>query len=117
MKKKMKKGMGFHLLVDLFGCPQEKLTHLPLVKKLLNEIVEEASLTKVAETFHQFQPQGVTGLILLAESHLSIHTWPEYQSAAVDIFCCAGKETAEKAFRLLLQKFQPRQYLKKTIER
>jgi S-adenosylmethionine decarboxylase len=109
--------MGVHILVNLFGCPTNVLEHKDVVAKLLNEVVSEAKLTKVNETHFQFKPVGVTSVILLAESHISIHTWPESGSAAVDIFCCSGKESAETAFKSLVAKFHPTKFDKKFIQR
>ena len=110
-------GMGYHIVVNLLGCPTEVLEKTEIVKPLLNQVVSEAKLTKIGETWHQFEPHGVTGVILLAESHISIHTWPEKNSAALDIFCCAGKETAEKAFGLIVEKFKAESHDKKTVDR
>jgi len=109
--------MGVHILVNLYGCPKELLEYKKDVEKLLNEIVTEAELTKVSESHFQFDPTGVTSVILLAESHISIHTWPEHGSAAVDIFCCSGEKTADKAFQSLLAKFKPEKYDKKLVQR
>jgi S-adenosylmethionine decarboxylase len=109
--------MGVHLLVNLYGCPKELLEYKEGVAKLLNEIVVEAKLTKVSESHFQFDPIGVTSVILLAESHISIHTWPEHNSAAVDIFCCNGEEVANKALHALLAKFTPEKYDKQIVKR
>ncbi len=109
--------MGHHIIVNLLKCPAKVLEKVNIVQKLLNEIVSEASLTKVGESFYQFEPKGVTGIILLAESHISIHTWPEHESAAVDIFCCGGKESAKKAYELLVKKFEPSNVKKHEVSR
>ena len=109
--------MGTHILADFFGCPEELLKSSEVLSRILNETVSEANLTKVGESFYQFEPEGATGVILLAESHLSVHTWPENSSAAVDIFCCGGKELAEKAFEILLKKLKPEKHTKTLIER
>ena len=102
--------MGVHILVNLYGCSKELLEYKKDVARLLNEIVDEVKLTKVSESHFQFDPTGVTSVILLAESHISIHTWPEHGSAAVDIFCCSGEEAADKAFKALITKFSPKKY-------
>lgn len=109
--------MGHHILVDLYGCPAEKLEKLDVVKKLLWNVVKESDFNALGDSWHQFQPFGVTGIILLAESHISIHTWPENNSAAVDIFSCSGTEKAEKAFKTLLKMFTPKKHVVKEVQR
>ncbi|HLD88797.1 MAG TPA: adenosylmethionine decarboxylase [Candidatus Nanoarchaeia archaeon] len=111
--------VGIHILVDLKDCPVELLSKKDTVSELLNDVVEKSSLTKVEETFHQFQPVGVTGVIVLSESHISIHTWPEKNFAAVDIFCCgnSNEERAYNAFHLLLQNFKPGSYAHRVVHR
>jgi len=109
---------GTHLLVNLHGCPKELLCKSEIVLQLLNETVSEAKLTKVGETVHQFQPEGVTAVILLAESHISIHTWPEKDGfAALDIFTCGNEGNAEEALKILIEKFKPQKIDKQKIER
>lgn len=109
---------GTHLLVNLYGCPAEKLEQKDIVLTLLNEIVSEAQLSKVGEGVHQFDPIGVTAFILLAESHISIHTWPEKDGfAAVDIYTCADAEKNERAFTVLCEKFKPQRVEKQRVDR
>ena len=104
----MKVSMGTHILVNLYGCPPELLEKADTVSRLLNEVVSETNLTKLGENHHQFDPYGVTSVILLAESHISIHTWPEQDgSAAVDIFTCGDPKNADRAFTALKAKFKP----------
>jgi S-adenosylmethionine decarboxylase len=110
-------GLGTHIIANLLGCPKELLEEVPTVRRILNEIVEEANLNKIGEVFHQFKPHGVTGIILLAESHISIHTWPESNTAAIDIFTCGEEGNAEKAFELALKKFKPQKYERKKVQR
>ncbi len=106
--KVMKVSMGTHILVNLHGCPPDLLESSEVVAKLLNEVVVEANLTKLGESHHQFDPYGASSIILLAESHLSIHTWPEQNgSAAVDIFTCGDPKNADRAYESLKAKFKP----------
>jgi S-adenosylmethionine decarboxylase len=109
--------MGVHLLANIFGCPVEVLNYEADVARLLNEVVVDAKLTKVSESHFQFDPVGVTSVILLAESHISIHTWPEHGSAAVDIFCCSGEKAANRAFKALLERFKPEKHDCQIIKR
>jgi len=104
----MKVSMGIHILLNLHGCPPELLERSEVVARLLNEVVAETNLTKLGENHHQFDPYGVTSIILLAESHISIHTWPEQGgSAAVDIFTCGDPKDADIAFEAIKKKFRP----------
>lgn len=84
--------LGCHWIMDLRGCPFERLDNLEFVRSQLVEVTERFNLTLLNVQSRQFEPQGVTALGFLAESHLSIHTWPEHQYAAVDIFTC-GEDT------------------------
>jgi len=69
--------LGTHVLSRLKGCPSDLLERAETLDRILNEVVLESGLHKVGETYHQFKPFGATGVILLAESHISVHTWPE----------------------------------------
>jgi len=78
-----------HLIADLHGIASAKLTDVAAIEALLRQAALAAGATIVYSHFHAFGPgQGVTGVVLLAESHISIHTWPEIGFAALDIFMC-----------------------------
>lgn len=80
-----------HALLDLYGCPPEILADEGRLKKLLAEAARQAGATVLGSHFHTFGGAGgVTGVLLLAESHISIHTWPEHGFAAADAFICGG---------------------------
>lgn len=96
---------GTHLIIDLFGA--KNLSSVPVVNSVLSKAAKTIGATILDVKFHYFEPQGgVTGVVLLAESHMSIHTWPENNYAAVDIFVC-GKLDPSKAIELLKEVFQP----------
>ena len=80
--------LGRHLILDLKECPAEVLDDLPFIQESLNQAATSIGATVVGQTFHKFSPQGVTGVVAIAESHICIHTWPEYGYAAADIFTC-----------------------------
>lgn len=80
--------LGTHVLLELKNCKPETLNDLPFLRMALLEAAERVGATVIDHTFHQFSPHGVTGVVAIAESHLCIHTWPEYGYAAVDIFTC-----------------------------
>lgn len=79
---------GKHLIAEYFGCDSSTIDDLNHLKSLLTSAVKKAGMTIIDTKFHKFTPQGVSGVILLAESHLSVHTWPEFNYAAVDVYTC-----------------------------
>lgn len=96
---------GRHLIVDLWGCQQ--LDNLSFIEQTLRDAAIIAGATLLHIHLHHFTPNGgVSGVAVLAESHISIHTWPERGYAALDIFMC-GNTQPEKAVELLKQRFQP----------
>jgi len=97
------KPLGRHLIVELFDCSATVLQDLEGVKTGLEEAARRAQATIVATTFHQFNPVGVSGVVVISESHLSIHTWPEYRYAAVDIFSCGEALRPEVAVAYLAE--------------
>ena len=80
--------MGKHYLLNLYGCPFDKLNDYKFLIDLLEDAASISRATVVQTIFKKFEPQGVTVLCLLSESHISIHTWPEKGEAAVDVFTC-----------------------------
>ena len=82
--------IGRHLIAEFYGCPADKLDDLEHIRSSMLQAVEEIGATLVGETFHRFAPQGVTGVVVIAESHLSIHTWPESGYVALDLYTCGG---------------------------
>lgn len=80
--------LGRHLLVDLHECDPERLHDPDSVEQALLDAARASGATILGHQFHRFQPHGVSGVVLIAESHLSIHTWPEHGYAAVDFFTC-----------------------------
>ena len=80
--------IGYHYVWDVYDCNANKISFKEQVSLLLHEIVLAIGINKVGESYKQFEPIGATGIILLEESHLSIHTWPEHGFIAVDLFSC-----------------------------
>ena len=81
--------VGVHLLVNVYNVPNiNQLKELAQGLPLLNDIVRELCLTVVSQTGHQFEPHGYSYAYVLSESHFTIHTYPEYHSCYIDIFCC-----------------------------
>lgn len=82
------KALGRHLLVEYRNCDREILNDIKRIEQLMRRAAREAEATLVASVFHPFSPQGITGIVVVEESHLSIHTWPEHGYAAVDFYTC-----------------------------
>ena len=80
--------LGRHLLLELLDCDPEALNSLDIVKTSMVEAAKRAQATIIDVVFHEFNPFGISGVVVIAESHLAIHTWPEYRYSAVDVFSC-----------------------------
>jgi len=100
--------LGRHLLVELHGCHPDLLKKVDVVKDILVGAARACGATIVDVTFHEFNPFGVSGVVVIAESHLSIHTWPEYRYAAVDIFTCGEVIKPELAVTYIASRFRCR---------
>jgi len=97
--------LGRHLLLELYDCSSEVLNSLETVKTALVEAARRAEATVIDVVFHEFNPFGISGVVVIAESHLSIHTWPEYRYAAVDIFSCGTTLKPTEAAAYLVEQF------------
>jgi len=102
--------LGRHLLLELKNCNKEVLNDLDFLRDCLNQAALQCGATIVGESFHQFSPRGVSGIINIAESHIAIHTWPEYSYAAVDVFTCGNNVNPEEIANLITQSLQPQNY-------
>ncbi len=80
--------LGRHLIAEYADCAPGKLTDPEFLEVCMLEAVRKSGATIVRSVFHRYAPQGVSGVVVIAESHMSIHTWPEYNYAAVDFFTC-----------------------------
>ena len=108
---------GTHLLADFYGVAAERLLSTGDIDALLRAGAEAAGARILHSHFHSFgQAMGVTGVLLLAESHISIHTWPEFGFAAADIFMC-GNAQPQLALQVIEHALQPRSRIVQTIAR
>ena len=113
--------VGKHCILELYGCSAAKLNDEALLRNTITQAVQLAGATLLQLISHRFEPQGITALALLAESHLSIHTWPESGYAAVDVFTCGDHTMPERACQELVQALQAhshslRSFLRETPE-
>lgn len=84
------KTLGRHLIAEYYGCDSRVLDDVQTIRSTMLRAADAVGATVMGETFHAFVPQGVSGSVVIAESHLSIHTWPENGYVAVDIYTCGG---------------------------
>ena len=109
--------LGKHLLLELKDCNRETLNDLSLLKTMLNQAAAEAGATILCDSFHQFEPQGVSGVIIIAESHLFLHTCPECGYAAVDIFTCGDTVQPGEAARMVVSMLEAKNHSILEIQR
>lgn len=112
-----KSGLGIHLLAELHGCPADRLNHPEWLDATLVAAANEAGATVVNSSFHHFSPQGVSGVVVIAESHITLHTWPEMGYAALDVFTCAKPELTECIAAKIVQRLAPESVERQTIQR
>jgi S-adenosylmethionine decarboxylase len=110
-----KNSVGMHLIADLWSG--RKIEDPKRVKRILIEAVKRAKNTPLEVSIHKFNPQGITGVVLLAESHIAIHSWPEFDYLAIDIFTCGQKAFPKKALDYLKKVFKPKKVKIFKIER
>ena len=106
-----------HILFDLKDCPSELLDNEEHIRMSLYVAAKVSNSELLNINAYKFKPQGVTGLAMLADSHLSIHTWPEKGVAKCDIFTCGAKSTPEKAVEYLVEAFQAAKSTSQEYER
>lgn len=108
--------LGKHVILELYDCPAPLLSDPELAETFMSNAAEAMQATIVLRTFHHFAPMGVSGVVVIQESHLTIHTWPEHGYAAIDIFTC-GDIQLEKGIQYLEKQFQAGKKEVKFLER
>ena len=109
--------VGKHCILELYDCNKLKLNDEACIRTTLTVAAKLSGAKLLNLVTHQFEPYGVTGLALLAESHMSIHTWPENGYAAIDVFTCGDHTMPEKACKLLVNDFLAKNFSFKKIAR
>ncbi|MCH8547872.1 MAG: adenosylmethionine decarboxylase [Balneolaceae bacterium] len=84
----MMEALGKQILVEFYDCDSDKINDVIYIENSLIQATKASNATIISHNFHKFSPYGVSGMVVIAESHVAIHTWPEYKYAAVDIFTC-----------------------------
>lgn len=95
------KSLGQQIVAEFYECDAAVLNDPKRIEEIMCEAALAAGATIVSKVFHTFSPHGVSGAVIIAESHLAIHTWPEYGYAAVDLFTCGDTVVPEAAYRHL----------------
>jgi len=106
---------GIHLIAEFWNG--KIIEDSKEIERILIEAVKVSKNTSLKVTIHKFSPQGITGVVLLAESHLAIHTWPEINYVAIDIFTCGEKAYPYKALDFLKKEFQPQKVQIQEVKR
>ena len=114
-KKINQKYAGIHLIAEFWNG--KIIENKKEIRRILIRAVKEAKDTPLQVSIHKFQPQGLTGVILLAESHIAIHAWPEINYLAIDIFTCGEKSMPYKALEYFEKVFQPKKVEIKEMKR
>ncbi len=109
--------MGIHIIAEFRGVDPGKISRVEDLRNILDRVVSKSGLHVISSSFHQFEPHGVSAIYLLSESHLSVHTWPEYCYVALDIFTCGDSEPALMAFKLLKEELKPKIVKKRVLRR
>ena len=114
---------GLHILAEFHACQGDRrlLLEAEPLAALCRRVCKEAGLEVVAEAFHQFPAAGATGALVLAESHLAIHTWPELDAATFDLYVCNfsqdNRAAAERAYSALCGELRPQRIVRRDVER
>lgn len=108
---------GIHFLLEFFGCDEKQLDDERLWKNVLKKGSESSNIPVLADNIYRFEPQGITGFLLLASSHISIHTWPEYNYAACDVFSCSPQKDTENLVDFLIKSIRHKKVEIKKIKR
>jgi len=100
------KALGAHVLVEMHDCFVEKLDDVDWVEQVMVEAARKAHARIVNSVFHKFNPVGISGVVVIAESHIAIHIWPEYRYAALDIFSCSSEFKVSAAVSFVTEQFR-----------
>jgi S-adenosylmethionine decarboxylase len=109
--------LGTQVVLDLYECETGHLDDIAWVKKTLVQAAVAAGATVVETVFHKFAPCGISGVVVIAESHLAIHIWPEHRYAAVDVFTCGETVQMEAATALLAREFRSKRPVQRRFTR
>ena len=108
---------GKHFILDLWDAPKGVLNNYRFIRNTMLKAAEYAKIQVIQSNFHKFKPSGISGYVLIAESHISIHTWPNEGYASIDIYTCGNKAFPGEACKYLIAQFGAKEYELKQITR
>jgi len=111
------KTIGRHLIAEYYDCDFHVLDDVDTVRRAMLDAATAVGATVIGEAFHRFEPQGLSGTVVIAESHLSIHTWPELGYAAIDLFTCGDSCDPRVGCEVLAERFTAEQFDMETVQR
>lgn len=100
------RSLGRHLLIELYNCDGKILNDVHKVEAVMVDAAKHAKARIVDVVFHTFNPHGISGVIVIAESHLAIHTWPEFNYASIDVYTCGTEINPWRAYHFMAKKFK-----------
>ncbi len=112
-----KTSLGNQYLAEFYGCCVDTLNDKDRIREAMIQAAKIAKATIVADVFHEFSPHGISGVVVIAESHIAIHSWPEHRCASVDIFTCSDNMDPQAAVDYLKMAFKAQKIEIKTIAR
>ncbi|MEN8679005.1 MAG: adenosylmethionine decarboxylase [Akkermansiaceae bacterium] len=108
---------GVHIAMECAGCRRDLLTDADLLEDTMIDCARRAGATVVDSMIHSYNPAGLSGVVVISESHLAIHTWPDIGYASFDIYTCGKRDLADEIARRLRKVFQPTNVSRKVFER
>ena len=106
MSNEQHPSIGHHYIIEASGCDPDILGDVGRVQQILVKAAEVAGAKVWAVSFHRFHPHGVSGVVVISESHLAVHTWPEFKYAAMDIYTCGDQVDPEKGIEYAVEAFK-----------
>ncbi len=113
----MENALGRHVLCEAYECEPEVLNNVEVVEKIMVDAAVYAGAEVREVAFHKFSPQGVSGMVIISESHLALHTWPEFEYAAIDVFTCGDSVNPWDACKYILEKFMAKRSMANEVKR
>ena len=113
----MKKSLGYQLQVDFYNCNPAIINNLSAIKNILEEGANKMNLSIVKTIIHEFSPIGISGVVVIEESHIAIHTWPEHNYVALDFFTCNKSYPLDNGITWIQQQFEASNVEKKEGQR
>ena len=109
--------LGYQKTIDFYNCDSHIINDCNIIESILLEATRIMELTVVKTTIHSFSPIGVSGVVVIQESHIAIHTWPEYNYVAIDIFTCSPEHSLNEGILFLQERFKAKRIIQKEILR